>query len=264
MRLKKTNTDFRKKLILIASVFLIMATLSCSRGGKDHSIGNDEYTKLGMPDHRKKWNSDDYSDAYITLGTLMEKSPLSLPRKSSKKSGEVFARIVNEENLAFAYDTVIPLKVRAYMIQHYPRIIGEAENLYLIEAKGKMVYSEEFIEILKFNLNIYHIMLDLSDMIDKSDDESLSDFKEGKTSVRYFYIKYITSMVDKVTRPEIISAEGFKELISVVCESVNSNSEWMTAQDKAAVAAALKSLAEKSGSKAIKNNLLNSISILTK
>jgi hypothetical protein len=107
-------------------------------------------------------------------------------------------------------------------------------------------------------------MLDLSEIIDKSDDESLSDFKDGKNSVRYFYLKYITSLTEKATRPEIMSAEGFKELIISVCESVNSNSEWMTAEDKGAVAAALKSLAEKSNSKAIKNNLLNSISSLTK
>lgn len=264
MRIGNSNTYCYNKLLLIASVFLIIATLSCSRRNKDYSFGKDEYKKLGMPDHRKKWNSDDYAEANITLGTLMEKSPLSLPRKSSKKSGEVFARFVNEENLAFAYDTAIPLKVRAYMIQHYPRIIGEAENLYLIEANGKMVYYEEYIEILKFNLNIYHIMLDLSDIIDKSDDESLSGFKDGKNSVRYFYLKFITSMTEKVARPEIISAEGFKELVISVCESVNSNSEWMSAPDKAAVAEALKSLAEKSGSKAIKNNLSNSISSLTK
>lgn len=256
--------NIKKNLLLIPVVLLIVAILSCNRGSKDYSIGNDEYTKLGMPDYKKTWNSDDYSEANITLSTLRDNTPLSLPGKLSKKSGEVFERIVNEENLEFAYDTTIPLKVRAYMIQHYPRIIGEAENFYSYEEKGKMVYCEEFIEILKFNLDIYHIMLDLSDIIDKSDDESLSGFKDGKNSVRYFYLKYITSLTGKVTRPEIIAAEGFKELISSVCESVNSNSEWMTAQDKATVAAALKSLAEKSGSKAIKNNLLNSISSLTK
>ncbi|GEM_PF-1664335 len=264
MRLKYSDTYFRNKLLLIASVFLILITLSCSRSGKDHSIGNDEYIKLGMPDYRKKWNSDDYAEANITLGTLREKTPLSLPRKSSKKSGEVFARIINVENLAFAYDTAIPLNVRAYMIQHYPRIIGEAENLYLVEAKGRIVYAEEYIEILKFNLNIYHIMLDLSDIIDKSDDESVAGFKDGKNSVRYFYMQYITSMTEKVISPEIVSSKGFKELISSVCESVNSNSGWMAAQDKTTVAAALRNLAEKSGSKAIRNTLMNSVNSLTK
>jgi hypothetical protein len=256
--------NLKKNVSHITIMFLLMAAISCNRTGKDYSIGNDEYKKLGMPDYNKKWNSDDYSEAIITLGTLHEKTPLTLPRKLSKKSGEVFKRIVNEENLSFATDTAIPLKIRAYMIQHYPRMIGEIEYLYSFEEEGKMVYREEFIGILKFNLVIYDIMLDLSKIIDKSDDESLSGFKDGKNMVRGFYLKYISSMTDKVSKPELQSAEGFEELTGTICKSVNLNSDWMTDQNKVDVAIVLRRLAEKTRSKAVKDNLLSSVNLLTR
>jgi len=69
----------------------------------------EEYQKLGMPEHNKKWNADDYSEANITLGSLLMNNPLSLPREGSKKSGELFNRIINEENLSFpvsGYDSL--------------------------------------------------------------------------------------------------------------------------------------------------------------
>jgi len=253
----------KKNLLIIPLVLLIMATLSCTRGSKDYSIRNDEYTKLGMPDHTKKWNTDDYGEANITLSTLRNEAPLSFPRKFSDKSGKVFNRLVSEENLSFVYDTTINLKIRAYMIMHYPRIIGEFENLYSYEEKGRLIYCEELIGIFEFNLSIQNKMLELSAIIDASDDVNLSGFKDGKLTVRHYYLEFISSLPAKITRPGFKSARGVDELFKAICESVNTNSFWMTAPDKAKMVSAIRSLTGITRSRALKKDLINTADSLS-
>lgn len=259
MKMKKNKRNF----LLIPFILLGMTILSCNRTGKDYSLEKEKYVSLGMPDHTKKWNSDDYGEANITLGTLRNEAPLSFPRKYSKKSGEVFSRLVSEENISFVYDTTIPLKIRAYMIQHYPGITGEFEYLYSYEKEGKSVYGEELIEIIKFNLSIHNKMLELSGIIDKSDDESLSGFKDGKMIVRNYYVNFISSMHDKISKPGIKSARGIDELIRAILESVNTNALWMTTQDKAKMGLTLSKLGGMTQSKALKKDLIKTAGSLS-
>lgn len=242
--------------LLITSLIIFFSVSSCNKLKKDYSLNTEDYIKIGMPDHNKKWTGDDYSEANITLNTLQMEAPLSLPRKNSRKSGELFNRIVNEENIQFVYDTAIPLKIRAYLIQHYPRIIGEFENIYSYEEKGKPVYSEELLDIEIFELTIHDKMLELARIINESNDETLSGFKDGMKMVQYNYLKLIPRLMTELGKTDLYPEEDRIRLSKALTGSIMNSSYWLSASDKNTLKSGLTESSEICRSAVIRNSLI--------
>ena len=84
--------------MLILSVFWS----SCNRpNAADHSYTLEEYRELRMPDYDTVWDIPDYEAAFLVLSTLKYEKPFALPVKDSEKSGMLFSRMMNLENLSF-------------------------------------------------------------------------------------------------------------------------------------------------------------------
>lgn len=221
------------KKILYTGFVLILTASSCnSVFEKDHSYTSEEYQRLGMPDHRKVWTNDDYINANITLSSLKMNDPLSLPRKKSKKSGELFNRMVNEKNLDFIYDTIFPLRTVAYTIQYYTQFQTQMEQMYTIEHKGKIYYSEELLDLHIFSLLIHDRMLELGQIIERSDDEDVEGIKSGLQAVKFNYLKLIPRLLDEVSKTRQYSVDGIDRLTKAISASLIKNQEWMTSGDK--------------------------------
>lgn len=249
-----------KHLIILLTI--IISASSCNLLVRDHSLKPDDYVKLGMPDSKKIWTNDDYVAANITLSSLKMNDPLSLPRMKSNKSNEVFKRLVSPENLNFIYDTVYPLRTKAYFIQYYPRFQTEMEQMYTIEYKGKLYYSEELIDLHIFGIHIQDKMLELGWIIDKSEDPETEGLKGGMQSVQYNYLKLIPRLLDVLLESDIYTPEGLDRLSNAIAESLSANKEWMNPENKDYLLTSLKSTAEKSKTGAIKENLGKCIEIL--
>lgn len=254
------------KLHLITTLLIIaLSGISCNTlFERDHTLRPEEYQKLGMPDYKKVWTNDDYVGSNITLSSLKVNDPLSLPRKNSKKSGKIFRRMVNEENLAFIYDTVFPLRTRAYAIQYYPRFQSEMEQMYTIEYKGKIYYAEELLDLHIFGLTVHNKMLELASVINKSDDEDVESIKSGMQAVRYNYLKLIPRLLSELTKQDIYSSEGCERLSKAISASVSKNGEWMTPSDKNYLLSGVKSAIENSKASEIKSNLQDCIEVLNR
>lgn len=262
---KKSNKLNQTKKIFFSGLLFYFTLTSCNTScEKDYSLKPQEYKKLGMPDNKKVWTSDDYTGANITLSTLKINSPLSLPKNNSKKSGELFKRIVNEENLDFIYDTTVALKIRAYLIQHYPLMVEEVEQMYTIEYKGKLYYREEILLLKGFKLLVYDKMLELAVMIERSDDESLSGFKDGMQNVKNYYLNYISYLLSEMGKTEFSFTDNLKSLSKEVSESVIRNSGWMTQSDKNKLLNELNNAIEIIGLSEIRNNMKNAFDVLKK
>lgn len=263
--IRRTNKSNQIKLILLSKLLIFLTIISCNTlFEKDYSMKPEEYQKYGMPDSKKTWTSDDYTGANITISTLNMNDPLSLPRSGSNKSGELFNRLTDEENLDFIYDTTAALKVRAYLIQYYPRMINEIESMYTLEHKGKLYYREELLRLKVFKLSVHNKMLDLGMIIDSSDDESLSDFKNGMRMVKDNYLNFVPALLDDMAKPEFSSADGLEELSKAISASVIKNSVWMTPIEKNELLSSFRSLEETLKSSKIKDNLMSSVTELSK
>ena len=259
---KKSNPI---KLILLSQLLIFLTIISCNTLlEKDYSLKPEEYQKYGMPDSKKTWTSDEYTAANITISTLNMKAPRSLPRSGSKKSGELFNRLTDEENLDFIYDTTAPIKMRAFVIQHYPRMISEIESMYTLEYKGKLYYREELLRLKAFKLSAHNKMLELGMIIESSDDESLSDFKNGLRMVKNNYLIFVPGLLDDMVKPEFKSADGLEKLSKAVSASVLKNSVWMTPVEKNKLLSKFRSVEKTLKSSKIKDNLMSSVTELSK
>ena len=252
------------KNTIISGIILIIAASSCNSVFKrDHTLKPKEYQKLGMPDYKKVWTNDDYVSANITLSSLKMIDPLSLPQKNSRKSGELFKRMLNEENLAFIHDTIFPLRTRAYTIQYYTQFQTEMEQMYTIEHNGEIYYSEELLDLHIFGLAIHDKMLELAMIINKSDDEDVSSIKSGMDAVKHNYLKLIPRLLGELAKTDH-SVDGPDRLSKAISSSLISNYEWMTTSDKNNLVSELKNTIENSGSSEIKTNLQDCIELLNR
>jgi len=248
------------KLTLPAILLIItLSGIACNTlFDRDHSLKPEEYQKLGMPEYNKIWTDNDYIGCNITLSSLKIYDPLSFPRKNSKKSGLVFKRMVSTDNLNFIYDTISPLRLRAYTIQSYPRFQYEMEQMYTIEHKGKVYYDEELIDLHIFGIAVYDKMLELAGIIKRSDDDDVSSIKSGMDVVKYNYLKYIPGIMDELAKKDIYSEEGVNRLSKALSESLHRNIEWMSPADKSSLLTEMKS-----GSEKVKTDLQECIKLLS-
>jgi hypothetical protein len=234
-------------------ILVILITGSCDNLlKKDYSLTVKEYQKLGIPDHNRIWTNDDYINSNITLGSIKSDYPLSLPRKNSKKSGAIFSRFINRENLSFTGDTALPLRSRAYLIQHFTRFQGELQQAYSDKTKEEQYYEEELIDIEIFGLFVHERMLSLAEIIMKSTDESLTGIQSGLKTVKYNYLQLIEMLLAEQVRTKAYSTKNLEKLSKEVSRSLIENHEWILPADRLTISAQIQSTIDKSSSKIVK------------
>jgi hypothetical protein len=101
------------------------------------------------------------------------------------------------------------------------------EQMYTIEYKGKIYYSEELLDLHIFGLLVHDKMLELGWIIDKSDDEDVEGIKSGMESVKYNYLKLIPRLLDEVDKSSLYSVDGLERLTRAILTSLNENQVWM-------------------------------------
>lgn len=207
---------------------------------KDLSLNPEEYRRLGLPDHTRVWSIQDYINSNITLSTLKSSYPYSLPRKSSKKSGAIFARMMNEENLSFMYDKNIPLSTRAYTIQHFTRFYSELQSIYSVEMDDRRYYGDELADINVFGLLVHDRMLELAWVIMDSDAEEAKDLHFGMKTVKRNYLNLIDGLLDEQVKADVYNEEDLNNLSDKLTASVSENISWFVQPDRDSVALWLK------------------------
>jgi len=251
------------KSTLLILLLIISVNISCKREStKDLSLNAEEYGKLGMPDHNKIWTNNDYTNANITLSSLTINFPLSLPRKLSKKSGALFSKFINEENLSFVNDTTFPLRIRAYQIQGFERLQSEMEQIYSFEVNEEKYYNVELIDLKIFGLFVHEKMLELAWAIMDSDDESVIDMRSGMQTVKYNYLKLIERLLDEQVKSEEYPENALDRLSDKVSVSIIKNQEWFLPADRKTIISQIEAVIEKSPADHIKNYLIETLEIL--
>lgn len=229
---------------------------------KDLSLSPEEYRKLGLPDHTMVWSIQDYINSNITLSTLKSNYPYSLPRKSSKKSGAIFARIVNAENLSFIYDKNIPLSTRAYTIQHFTRFYSELQSIYSVELDENKYYSDELADINIFGLLVHDRMLELAFVIMDTDSGEAKDLQFGMKAVKRNYLNLIEGLLDEQVRTDVYGEEDLNNLSDKLAESLSKNISWFIHSERDSVAAEIGKAMERCPTGHVKENFNKMLKLL--
>lgn len=247
-------------------IFLALAIIllpSCTDSLKeDHSLTIKEYVKLGMPDHKKNWTNDEYISANITLGTLKINNPLAFPRKRSKKSGDLFMRLVSKENLSFTTNQELPIRSRAFLIQHYPRFQYELTQLYTDASKEEQYYNEELIETYIFGLYIHGKMLDLAGIIMNSDREEEKNIQDGLGTVVFNYLKTLSNIMEEQVKTNIYSADDLDRISMELKNSLEHNMDWILPADKQKLAVKIQTVIDKTPSQVVKGNYVKALELV--
>ncbi len=238
-------------LILILSVFLS----SCKKPNIiDRSYTLEEYRELGMPEYDSVWNYEDYETVFLVLNTLKYNSPYALPVKDSEKSGILFSRIVNIENLSFLKDETLPLHEKAQIIKGW---FGIYRGLYLVYGSAQMkrqYYIRELTDIDIFAVRLAQKMLDLGSEINKSNDPSDVAMQSGYPSIQKMYIDLLTEILVKQQQTSQYPNQTLELLSDSLSNSVRRNMGWFDEDASAIIKQEMLTVIDSTSSQKINNN----------
>jgi hypothetical protein len=213
--------------LFIISVFTFIL-ISCNGShDKDLSLSVDEYEEMGLPDPAKAWDLNDYSEACAVLSNIKSLKPYSLPKKESRKSGVIFDRIINPENLQFLQDDQFSLNEKAYRIQHYIQVQGCFVTAYTDLNEKEQYYNRELIDLYIFGLTIAQDMLDLGNLINESIEEKDIEIQYGYESIRNMYITMVLYVLKNQQKSHFFKEDDLIRLSDFMYDALFINREWM-------------------------------------
>ena len=211
-----------------ALITVILIAFSCDRiSNKDLSLTPDEYQDMGMPDHSKIWDYKDYNEACATLSNIKSLKSFSLPRKGSKKSGEIFDRMISTDNLSFLLDESVPLYEKAHQIQKYVDIQGCFVTAYTSLNNREQYYNHELIDLYLFGLTIAQDMLDLGHLINESIEEKDIEMQSRFHSIQNLYLTMVLFVLKNQQNSYFFEEKDLIRLSEFLYYSVLINREWM-------------------------------------
>jgi len=253
----------RIKKLALALFLVALATGSCRKQAtEDLSLDAEAYKKLGMPEHKTVWTNKEYSDANITLSGLIIDYPLSLPRKNSKKSGALFNRFVNEENLSFVNNETTPLHMRAYRIQDFETLQSRMEQIYAVETEEEKYYKEELISLKIYRLCVHEKMLELAWKINSSDEEADINLQPGMQTVKENFLKLMAGLLEEQVKLKEYNLKDLEKLSSRISVSLKNNNHWFTSAERDSLVARINNVIEGSSSDIIRNNYSKALKAL--
>jgi hypothetical protein len=243
------------KNTLIISILILSLNLSCNKiVKKDLSLTPEEYHRMGMPDQKILSSNNDYMRTISVLYRLKSRTPLSYPRKHSKKSGAVFACLINKDNLSFVNDTTLSLHDRAMRIQSLSTLQNTELQTYTDNLNSEQYYNEELIDIYIYGLFVYEKMFELAGKINNSKEEADIAMQSGSRMVVNGYLNMITRVFAEQVKSGIYSRRDLERLSIEVSGSLIKNQHWFESIDNQKISGEIQKVIEKSPFGNVKNN----------
>ncbi|CAN5563908.1 hypothetical protein BH10PLA1_BH10PLA1_11470 [soil metagenome] len=146
---------------ILAAVFATVSVIGCDKtppapqakkAMPDLSLPAPAYVKQGLPEIDHPWSVDELETALTTIRKMGSINGQCLPRYQSPASGQVFARMISEENYASLADTAKPIDDRLPAAMNYLNTSGQILKLYFTAFRRDQVTPDEMIELVGSNL----------------------------------------------------------------------------------------------------------------
>lgn len=133
------------------------------RTAEDRSLTTEQYVAFGMPAIDRAWTLDDYRQAARALREIAGKDPRELPRRGSPRSGKVFARMANAENLALIANQPVSIESRGRTISASLGATGDLLSVYIRASTPAGVFSAEVVDLYSLMLHLNVIVAQISE-----------------------------------------------------------------------------------------------------
>jgi len=144
----------------------------------DHSLNLSEYISAGVPAIDHPWSGIELTEALNILKSISQSDSSRLPRFKSDRSGDLFSRIVSDENLNPFRDESRPSKDRLSDSVPYIDASNQMTKMYLESARTQATGGAEVVELIGSNLR-------LSVAISKAIDDYLPTLDKGDSGYDY-------------------------------------------------------------------------------
>jgi hypothetical protein len=173
----------------LIGVAFVLSTLSVSLFGANRLV------ERGAPAPSHEWQGADYK----TLLDLLQSGAVDLPTLADKDGSEIFARLVDTENLRFAQNRTLPLQTR---LDDFMQMMGAANaitKIYIAKTGSGENLHRELAHQVGFSLHLTAALLDLVD-------ELLPTIpKDDRHAVRMEGMKKVKSGAELVFRGAAVS-----------------------------------------------------------
>ena len=214
------------KIFLIVAVFSI--SFSCNKAkDEDYSLELEQYRKMGIPDPNMVWDIDDIRTAHEILSGIKWDKPYSLPRKESKKSGVLFDRIVNLENMIFLQKDTLKLHEKGYMSLEFLQFVEKWKEVYTNPIWKNQYYQRELVDININEVRVTHIMVDLTKKIMVSDDPIDIMMHEGVPKIKLNYISSLINALHTQNNTSGFLKDDIERMADSLSSSIRRNRAWM-------------------------------------
>ena len=239
------------RLILV----LFFSLLSCNKANEtDHSLTLLEYQDLGMPDYNSVWSMEDYSNAFFVLNTLKYGNLKALPVRDSEKSGVLFSRMISIDNLSFLQDEALPLWAKADMIKWFVNTLMELKVVYTTVGTERQYYVRELMDIDIFRVSVAHLMLELGQKINESEDPSDVDMQSDFPAIQLMYLNILTELFELQQYTSLYPEQTLELLSDSLSASVKRNMLWFDEDASALIKQAMLDVIESTSSRKIKSD----------
>ena len=255
-----------KNFLFIFPIFIFILILisfsSCKNAPKDLSLSTEELQIKGLPNCDTIWTNDDYSKAFSVLMNVKNNTPFSLPIQGSKKSGEVFAQLIDKENMAFVHIDTIPMSLRAHGIFSFFGVYEDLADLYFNILLKEQYYNSELVAINIFGLDVAQNMIDLGHKINMSEDSDDVAMKSGFASIQSLYLDVLYNALDENMEISKYKTDDLEILCDGISISAQKNLDWFDDTTKENIKQKMNLVLESTTSEKIKAEYTKLIGIL--
>lgn len=141
------------------------------------------YIEHGFPACDRQWTGTEMLAAGKAVDELARTAPASLPRFGSKRSGAMFARITNIENMAMPQNKSLPVQSRLGNFDGYLQGLNTIFKAYFAHA-GREIGNDELVELFSHMLDTMAVMSSLMDEFVATLDKSASNYQVRMDGLR--------------------------------------------------------------------------------
>ncbi len=211
----------------LITLLLLVGLVSCSGPKeKDYSYTLEKYQELGIPDISRPWKLSEFANIIADLRDIKNTKPLSLPRKGSRKSGQLFEHMIGMDNLSFLNIDTLPLYEKAYRIQSFLHIQSEYIDIYTDIYRREQYYNKELIECYIFGIRVTQEMITLGQKINESDKPGDVGMQSGFSGIKYIHVTMLADALDKQKNTSLYKTEDLEALTDSIALSIRKNMSW--------------------------------------
>jgi hypothetical protein len=249
----------RSSLLFILG--LMVCLVSCNKE-PDYSYPLEKYLELGIPDYNRAWKISEFGDVVATLRNIKNKEPLSLPRKGSRKSGQLFEHMIGMDNLSFLNIDTLPFYEKAYRIQSFLYIQSEYCDIYTDIYRREQYYNQELIECYIFGIRVTQEMINLGKKINESDKPGDVGMQSGFSGIQYIHVTMLADALDKQKNTSLYHTEDLETLSDSIALSIRRNMSWFDTTHVEMIKQNMSVVIDSSTSDKIRNEYRDIINIL--